>query len=432
MNQVVNVGLLGLGVIGTGVLNVLQEKADLIANRIGRPIRVKRVLVRNPDRLRQARIDAGLLTTDAFDILDDPEIDVVVEVMGGEDPAHEYIRRALDRGKNVVTANKEVISKHGIELLDLAHSRHVDLDFEASVGGGIPLIGAFRQDLAANEILSIRAIINGTTNYILTRMARDGQEFGVALEQAQQLGYAEPDPTNDVEGIDAVYKLAILATLGFRIRVRPNEIYRAGITGLHPRDFQYARELGYAIKLLAIAKRSEGGIEVRVHPAFVPTQFLLAQVNDVYNAVHVEGDLVGNVMFYGQGAGPSPTSSAIVADVIDLVHNTRGPMGAPPRFRLSSSPAVLPMEEVRTRYFLRLRVADNPGVLAQIAQTFGDHDISIASVLQKEVRDVAPDAEIVIMTHTAREGHMQKALSELRNSPVVREIGNFIRVEGQD
>lgn len=430
MNRDVVIGLLGLGVIGSGVWKAINEKADFLSSRIGRTVRIKRIAEKNPERQRLLGIDAHLVTADAYSVLDDPEINVVIELIGGEEPAHTFIRRALSNGKYVVTANKEVISKHGVELLELARSRNVGLSFEASVGGGIPLIGPFKQDLAANEIISLRAIINGTTNYILTRMAQDGTEFEAALKQAQELGYAEANPTNDVEGIDAVYKLAILATLAFRIRVRPEDIYREGITRLHSRDFQYARELGYAIKLLAIAKRVGDGVEVRVHPAFIPTSLLLAQVNDVFNAVHVEGDLVGSVIFYGRGAGPSPTSSAIVADIIDAAHNMETGGAGLPQFKLSTSLDLRPMEDVQTRYYLRIQVVDRPGVLAQIATVFGDNDISMASVIQKEVYDVAPDAEIVIMTHTAREGHVQKALAELRDLPCVKEIHNFTRVEG--
>jgi homoserine dehydrogenase len=430
MSRDVVIGLLGLGVIGSGVWKALNEKADFLSNQMGRSVRIKRIAEKNPERQRLLGIDASLVASDASAILDDPEINVVIELIGGEEPARTFIHRALSNGKYVVTANKEVVSKHGVELLELARSRGVGLNFEASVGGGIPLIGSFKQDLAANRILSLRAIINGTTNYILTRMAQDGTEFDVALKQAQELGYAEANPTNDVEGIDAVYKLAILSTLAFRVRVRPEDIYREGITRLHPRDFQYARELGYAIKLLAIGKRVGDGVEVRVHPAFVPTGQLLAQVNDVFNAVHVEGDLVGSVIFYGRGAGPSPTSSAIIADVIDAAQSMDSKQVAWPQFKLSTSLAVRPMEDVHTRYYLRIQVVDRPGVLAQIATVFGNNDISMASVIQKEVHDVAPDAEIVIMTHTAREGHVQKALAELRDLPCVKEIHNFTRVEG--
>jgi homoserine dehydrogenase len=425
------IGFLGLGTIGSGVMRVINDKGEAIAERVGCPIRAKRGLVRDVAKQRAVNVPAKLLTINANDILDDPEINVVVELMGGENPAHEYIRRALSSGKFVVTANKEVMAKHGLELLELARENNVEIYFEASVGGGIPLIGPFRKDLAANEILSVKAIINGTTNYILTRMAQDGTEFDLALRQAQELGYAEPDPTNDIEGIDSTYKLAVLATLAFRAQVGPEDIYREGITRLHSRDFRYAQELGYSIKLLAIGKRVGDGIEVRVHPAFVPTSFLLAQVNDVFNAVQVEGDLVGKVLFCGRGAGPEPTSSAIVGDIIDLTNKLNVPNNRLP-FRVRTSLSALPMEDVHTRYYLRLQVADRPGVLAQIAQICGDNDISIASVIQKEVSEVAPYAEIVIMTHAAREKNMRQALATIANLGVTKEIGNFIRVEGDE
>ncbi|MBI4320479.1 MAG: homoserine dehydrogenase [Chloroflexi bacterium] len=433
MRNGIAIGLLGVGTIGSSVLRtIVEHKSSFIADKIGCPVHIKRVLVRDLQKERRVELPPGLATTDAREILDDPEIDIVVELMGGETPAHEYIRAAVLNRKHVVTANKEVMSKHGTELLELAWQQDVDIYFEASVGGGIPLIGPLKQDLAANQILSIKAIINGTTNYILTRMAEENADFASALRQAQALGYAEPDPTNDVEGIDATYKLAILATLAFRIRVRPGDIFRAGITALHPRDFQFARELGYAIKLLAIAKRTDNQVEARVHPTLVPNRFLLAQVNDVYNAVHVEGDLVGKVLFYGQGAGPAPTSSAIVGDIIDLAHNIIAGVSTRIRFKPDITLSLKPMDGVLTRYYLRMQVADRPGVLAQIARVLGDNDISIASVIQKEVDEIAPYAEIIIMTHAALEKHVQQARAELIVLPVVKEIANFIRVEDHD
>jgi homoserine dehydrogenase len=311
----------------------------------------------------------------------------------------------------------------------------VDVYFEASVGGGIPLIGVFRQDLVANEMHQVHAIINGTTNYILTRMAQDGVDFAPALAEAQALGYAEPDPTNDVEGIDAVYKLSILASLAFRTQVPPERIYREGITRLRAADFRYARELGYVIKLLAIGKRhaSNDGeraeVEVRVHPTLVPQDFLLAGVNGVFNAVHVRGDLVGNVLFYGRGAGAEPTSSAVVSDIVDVAHNINAGVANRVPFHYAGQLAVRPVEELETRYYVRLWVADQPGVLAQIAHTFGVHQISIASCIQKETDLAAGSAELVIVTHPAREADMQAALAELQSLPVLRELANVIRIE---
>src|SRR5581483_6876305 len=312
----VRIGLLGLGVVGSAVAHALVEKGAVLERRVGRPLELRRVLVRDPVKPRP--IDTSLVTTDADAILADPAIDIVVEMMGGEDPAHDYIVRALRSGKHVVTASKEVMAKHGPETLAIAAEHGVEISFEASVGGGIPVIGPFKIDLLANEIHGVQAIINGTTNFILTRMATEGTELGDALSEAQRLGYAEPDPRNDVEGIDAGYKLAILGSLAFHTVVRPSDVYVEGITRLTSADFRYARELGYAIKLLAIARATDGAVELRVHPALVPEAEMLAKVDGVFNAVAVEGDLVGRILFYGRGAGAGPTSSAVVADIIDV------------------------------------------------------------------------------------------------------------------
>lgn len=339
------------------------------------------------------------------------------------------MRQAIQSGKHVVTANKELMAKQGPELLALAHGKGLDIMFEASVGGGIPLIAPLRRDLLANRITSIRAIINGTTNYILTRMGADGADYADALAAAQELGYAEPDPTNDVMGYDAAYKLAIMASLGFRTRVRPSDVSTAGITRLTARDFAYAQELGYVIKLLAIAERANGGIMARVAPVFLPQAEPLAKVDDVYNAVQIVGDLTGTVLFQGRGAGAEPTSSAVVADLLDLSHSIVlgnrerkywGPEGEVP---------VLGLDLLETRFYLRLSVPDQPGVLAQIASSLGDHGVSIAAVSQKEADLNAKTAELVIMTHRAREGAMQAALREIEALSVVAEVGAFLRVE---
>ena len=303
------------------------------------------------------------------------------------------------------------------------------LHYEAAVGGGIPLISPFQRDLLANNISGIYAIINGTTNFILTRMARDGVDFSSALSRAQESGYAEPNPRDDVEGIDATYKLAILASLAFRSQVRPEDIYHEGISRLDSRDFQYARELGFAIKLLAIAKQSDESIEVRVHPVFIPEDSLLAKVDGVYNAILVEGDLVGKVLFFGEGAGALPTSSAVIADVVAAAQDVILGIGSRTRWGTQPGKGIKPMSEIRTRYYLRLNVADRHGVLAQIAKVLGDQQISISSVIQKVVDSVAQTAEIVIMTHPAQEEAMQLALGELTHLAAVNEISNFIRVE---
>ncbi|HZO31035.1 MAG TPA: homoserine dehydrogenase [Chloroflexota bacterium] len=430
MTDSINVGLLGHGVVGGGVARTLRDKVDTIARRVGRRVVLRGVLVRDPARHTDA--DWLQITADPAEVLDDPDVHIIAEMMGGEQPAHDFIRRAIANGKHVVTANKEVMAKHGPSIVAAAASKSLDVAYEASVGGGIPVIGPFKLDLLANDISRVAAIINGTTNYIITRMSTTGLDFGTALKEAQDLGYAEPDPTNDVEGIDAAYKLSILSTLAFHARVHPDQVYREGITGLQPSDFRYARELGYAIRLLAIAKLSGGGLEARVHPTLVPAGTMLASVDDVYNAVQVEGDLVGRILFYGRGAGAGPTASAVVADIIDLAQRLVGGAVRPTVAVLDESIKVRPMDDVQSRYYLRLVAADRPGVIAQIAGIFGQRDISLTSVIQKE--DVhhgggLRHAEIVFMTHQAHEASVQQALAQIRQLEVVDQIGSVIRVE---
>lgn len=429
MKETIGIGLLGLGVVGGGVAKALRGKGETIARQAGSRLEIKGILERDPAKGPRLNIEPELLTTEAQKIINNPEIDIVIEALGGESPAWEYIREAMLTGKHVVTANKEVMAKHGVELLTLAAEHEVNLLYEASVGGGIPLISPLKQDLLANDISAIYAIINGTTNYILTRMGQEGLDFATAMKQAQELGYAEADPSNDVNGTDAAYKLAILATLAFHVEVRPEDVYYEGISRLAPRDFRYAQELGYAIKLLAIAKKEEHSLQVRVHPVFLPEDILLAKVDGVFNAVQIEGDLIGKVLFYGEGAGALPTSSAIIADVIYLAQSIN--LGLSPGLELWLDPnkVVKPVSEIATRYYLRMTVADRPGVLAQIAQTLGEHLISISSVIQKETDRMARTAEIVIMTHPAKEAAVQKALNEMAALEVVKEISNFIRVE---
>ncbi len=426
----VGIGLMGLGVVGSGVAHILAEKAEVYARTAGCPLVIRRVLVRDLRKERSFRVDPAVITNDPRDILEDAGVDIVIEVMGGETPAYQYMREALSRGKFVVTANKEVMAKHGAELTAMAREYGVDILYEASVGGGIPIIAPLKRDLLANEIVALRAIINGTTNYILTAMSRTGESFDRALAQAQDLGYAEPDPTNDVEAFDAAYKLAILASLAFHTDVRPADVYRQGITGLAPRDFTYAAELGYAIKLLAIARRDGDAVQARVHPALLPADEPLAKVDGVLNAVQVDGDLLGQVLFEGRGAGSLPTTSAVVADLLDAATSVVSGVREPAGGRREAPTCILPMGEVVTRYYFRVTVADRPGVLAKIAHVLGDREISIASVIQKEADERAQTAELVIMTHLAREDAIQAALEELARLDVVREVGNMIRVEG--
>jgi homoserine dehydrogenase len=425
----INIGLMGLGVIGGGVVKVLMEKPDTLTREAGSELILKKILEKDLAKHSASGIDRALFTTNFRELVENPEIDVIVELMGGEHPAFEYMKEALAHGKHVVTANKEVMSKHWAELLTTAGDNQMVIRYEASVGGGIPLIGPFQEDLVANDVSAIYAIVNGTTNYILTRMAKEGLDFAAALKNAQKLGYAEADPTNDIEGIDAAYKLAILATIAFGTEVKPENVYHEGISRLQARDFRYARELGYAIKLLAIAKRDRDAIEARVHPVFIPEDSLLAKVDGVYNAILVEGDLVGQVIFYGEGAGPRATSSAVVSDIIKIAQNIKNGKSSAPRLPFATGRTVMPMAGIKTRFYMRMRVADQTGVLAQISKILGDHAISISSVIQKETDASTRIAEIVIMTHPAEEQAVQKALKETEHLGVVKEISNFVRVE---
>lgn len=430
MDGAIKIGLLGLGTVGGGVATILPTKSEEHFERLGRRLEIAGALVRSVEKHRDIALNSSAWTTNADTILDDPTIDIIVEVIGGEQPAKSYIERALKNGKHVVTANKEVMAKHGPTLLELAREHQVALMFEASVGGGIPIIAAFQHDLAANNITGIRAIINGTTNYILTKMAQEGSEFADALAEAQALGYAEADPVSDVDGYDAAYKLSILASIGFGAHVHPDSVNREGIRGVTARDFRYARELGYAIKLLAIAGFTGEGVDARVHPALIPIDRILAKVDGVFNAVEVDGDLVGRVLFYGQGAGAMPTSSAIVADVLALAasisRNERPATYPAPTRRIP----VVPTSAIRGRYYLRLVVSDRPGVLAQIATVLGETEISIAAVQQTETHADAETAELVIMTHASNEAAMQRALAGLKNVETVQTVGSFIRVLG--
>ncbi len=426
MNSRISIGIMGAGVVGGGTFELLCQKSDLFKRTLSCELSVRKVLVRSLGKARSATIPDHILTTDPADILDDPDIRIVVEVMGGEEPAHRYICQALQNGKHVVTANKEVVAKHGSELLRLANANGVDLLFEASVGGGIPVIVTLRNDLIANEIRSIQAIINGTTNFILTAMAQ-GRDYGEALREAQKLGYAEADPTDDVEGIDAAYKLAILSSLAFKTAVAPADIRRVGITNLQPKDFKYAEEMGYSIKLLATAFRKDHSLELAVRPAFLLDDHHLAGVKGAFNAVLIDGDQLDNLMLYGQGAGAKPTASAVVADICASANNiTRG---VTENLALDEDPLEkVDFGDTESRFYVRLQVADQAGVLAQISEILGRNEISIASVIQKETDEAARIAEIVVMSHLAIERQMERAMVQVAALEVVREISAFIRV----
>ena len=431
---VINVGLLGLGVVGTGVAARLLGNGTSVSDVTGRQVNLKSVLVRDLSRTRGIELPPGVLTTNAEDMLADPEIDVLVEVMGGTDPAENYLRSGLSAGKHVVTANKEVMAKSGPELMALARNNRANLLFEASVGGGIPIVGCMMNELAANDIRSIRSIINGTTNYILTRMAHERTSFQQAVGEAQSLGYAEADPSSDIEGKDAAYKLTILASLAYRQSFQPTDVYREGISKLEPQDFRYAQELGYAIKFLAIANLDDEEVQLRVYPAFVPAGHMLAKVDGVYNAVEVDGSLCGQVLFHGMGAGREPTTSAVVGDLIEVVRRMGGSgLTAYVKDGTDSKKSmplkVRPIGDLKVRYFIRLEVVDTPGVLAQIAQVLGNGQISIAAVLQRDTNPEAQSAEIVITTHPAQEASVQKALEAMAVLPQVNRVSNTIRIE---
>jgi homoserine dehydrogenase len=423
-----NVGLIGLGTVGTQVAERMLTWQSQLARRAGVELCLRRVLVRDLAKHRTLEIDKELLTTNSGDLLDDPEINVIVEVAGGEEPMRGYLERAIGAGKHVVTANKVVMAKHGPDLLDLAAQKNVDLYFEAAVGGGIPLISTFRTDLQANRIERLSAVINGTTNYVLGRMAAANLSLDEALREAQAAGFAEADPTDDVGGIDATYKLAILGSIAYEIKVRPEDIFREGIEGIEPVDFRYARELGYAIKLIAHTQRHPGRIEARVHPAMVPLEHPLAQVEGASNAVFVEGDLVGQVLLVGQGAGGRPTASAVVGDLIDLARSIRRGVQSRPSFSFDDRVAVIPMGEVMTRAYYRIRVDDHAGVLAAIGQVFAEEGVSISSFIQKGAWVEERTAEIVVTTHPSSDASLQKARAAIAKLEPVHAVSAFLRV----
>ncbi|MDQ6877100.1 MAG: homoserine dehydrogenase [Candidatus Dormibacteraeota bacterium] len=423
-----NVGLIGLGTVGSQVAERMLAWRSQLARRAGVELCLQRVLVRDLAKPRSVEIDSDLMTVDPAQLLEDPGIDVVVEVAGGDEPMHGYLERAIRAGKHVVTANKVVMAKHGLELLDLAAQKNVDLYFEAAVGGGLPLISTFRTDLQANRIERLSAVINGTTNYVLGRMAAGGLSLDEAVREAQAAGFAEADPTDDVGGFDATYKLAILGSIAYEIKVRPNDIFREGIDGIEPVDFRYARELGYAIKLIAHTQRHPGRIEARVHPAMVPLDHPLAQVEGANNAVFVEGDLVGQVLLVGQGAGGRPTASAVVGDLIDLARSIRRGVQSRPSFSFDDRVAVIPMDEVVTRAYYRIRVDDRPGVLAAIGQVFAEENVSISSFIQKDAWVQDQTAELVVTTHPAHDASLQKARKRMAGLKAVRAVSSFLRV----
>jgi len=430
------VGLVGFGTVGIGVAKILLGNRALIQRRVGVPVELVRVVDLDITRDRGVSLPPGLLTTDVGQILDDPSIDIVLELIGGYDAAKRVILDAMARGKQVVTANKALLAVHGEEIFEAAARRRVDLGFEASVGGGIPVIRALTEGLAANTILSIYGIINGTSNYILSRMTSEGQGFKEVLAEAQRAGYAEADPTFDVAGVDSAHKLSIMVSLAYGTPVNFKEVYTEGITRLTPLDITYAKEFGYTIKLLGIAKFSDGEVEARVHPTMIPSTSPVAHVEGIYNAIQLAGDAVGDIVLYGQGAGSMPTGSAVVSDVIAIARNLlTGATGRVPPASFQQDQRrplrIRRMEEIVSLYYLRFMVLDRPGVLSQISGVLGRHGISISSVLQQG-RKEGQTVPVVIMTHTSTERDVQASLREIDRMPFISEPTTLIRVEGHD
>ena len=427
MNKI-GVGLLGLGVVGGGVASVINRKSDYMQEHLGVSISLESVLVRDRTKIRTINIPDNLYVDTIDDILNNSDIDVVIEVMGGEFPAFDYIMQAINKGKNVITANKELIAKHGPEIFQTARDNNVRVLFEASVAAGTPIVSPLMRDLVANDIRSIKAIINGTTNYMLTEMSKYGYNYEDVLKEAQSLGYAESDPTNDVDGFDAAYKLAILSTIAFRSVVKIEDIYIQGITSLESQDFEYASELGYAIKLIAIATLDKGNIQARVHPILINKNEMLANVDGVLNAVEIETDLTGKILFHGPGAGSMPTTSAIIADLLNISRNLIDGVPFTDPLKLSEKLPVHSINELTSKYYVRIEAKDQSGVIGFITTIFGNYDISIASFIQKESISNQDDADIVIMTHASRDALMNKAILDIQNLGAVRNINNVIRV----
>jgi homoserine dehydrogenase len=431
--KTIYVGLLGFGTIGAGVVKLLATNALLIEEKLGARLLLKRIADLDTTTDRGVPVPPGVLTRNADEVLSDPEISVVIELIGGYEPARSFVLRAIESGKHVVTANKALLALHGREIYAAAARKGVEVLFEAAVGGGIPVLSAIRGNLAANNFATVLGILNGTCNYILTKMTKDGADFGDVLKKAQELGYAEADPTFDIEGIDTAHKLSILLSLCFGTRVEFKDIHTEGISSISSLDINYARDFGYKIKLLAIGKRDGERIEARVHPTMIPVNYPLADVDGAFNAIRLTGDFVGPVMLYGRGAGMDPTASAVVGDVMDIARNILAGIGrrtAPLGFleeRIRDLP-IKPIGEIVSKFYIRFSVMDKPGVIARIAGALGKNDISIESMVQT-ARSVQESVPIVIMTHEAREMDVRNALAEIDSFDIVREKSNLIRIE---
>ena len=432
--KAMNVGLLGIGTVGGGTYTVLKRNAEEITRRAGRPIEITVVADRNLELARKVTGGTCRLTDDAFSVVADPEVDVVIELIGGYGIARELVLKAIENGKHVVTANKALLAKHGNEIFAAAQKNGVMVAFEAAVAGGIPIIKALRGGLTANHIEWIAGIINGTTNFILSEMRSKGLSFDTVLKEAQRLGYAEADPTFDVEGIDAAHKLSLMSAIAFGNPVSFDKAYIEGITKLEAVDIKYAEQLGYRIKLLGITKHTAEGVELRVHPTLIPTKRLIANVEGAMNAVLVKGDAVGATLYYGKGAGAEPTASAVIADLVDVTRmHTADPEHRVPHLAFQPDAVVdlpiLPQSEIVTSYYLRLRVEDKPGVLADITRILADQEISIDAMFQREPDEGEDQADIIMLTHETREKNIDAAIAKINSLPVVRDKVTRLRLE---
>ena len=433
--KAINVGLVGLGTVGGGTFAVLQRNAEEITRRAGRPIQVSVVASRNLERVRQVTAGACRVTDNVFSVVDDPEVDIVVELIGGDTVARELVLKAIENGKHVVTANKALLAKHGNEIFAAAQKKGVMVAFEAAVAGGIPIIKALREGLTANRIEWIAGIINGTTNFILSEMRGKGLPFAEVLKEAQRLGYAEADPTFDVEGIDAAHKLSIMSAIAFGTPMSFDKAYVEGISRLDAMDIKYAEQLGYRIKLLGITKRTPEGVELRVHPTLIPAKRLIANVEGAMNAVLVKADAVGATMYYGKGAGAEPTASSVIADLVDVTRmHTADPEHRVPHLAFQPDAMVdlpiLPLAEVVSSYYLRLRVEDKPGVLADITRILAEQQISIDAMIQREPEEGEEQADIIFLTHETRERNVAAAIEKIESHPAVKGKLTRLRLEG--
>lgn len=433
MTKDISLGLIGFGTIGTGVVKVLQDNAELIKQRLGARLVIKKIADLDITTPRVVNVDKDILTTDAWSIWNDPEIDIVIELIGGYEPARSFILKALRHKKHVVTANKALLATHGNEIFETAEKEGVNIGYEASVGGAIPIIKTLKESLVANRIKSLLGIMNGTSNFILTKMTDEGKAFDVVLREAQSLGFAEADPTYDIEGIDTAHKLAIVLSLAYGKKVNLDDIYREGISGIGSQDIEFAKELGYRIKLLAIAREEEGIVEARIHPTMIPLDHLLANVNGNFNAFHIVGDASGSIFLYGQGAGMLPTASAVVSDLVDISRELQKGISClkPARsYREDDGDNIrlLPMDDIRTNYYFRFSAVDRPGVLSRISGILGEKNISIAAVIQKG-RKQSGAVPVVITTYKAREKDVREALIEIDKLEVVLGKTVAIRIE---